>query len=526
MTTLMMRNLQGELACWSTLAQRWSRAVASAGDSTFLEFERPGGEMAAWSYREFEGVVEQARHAMAQAGVRQGDRIQLVLPNCPAFIAVMLAAAQSGVTFLSSDPRSTGEELGRQAARVKPTLIVGGPEQIDAFGQSELVAPVIVVDPDDMTFSSLASDGHHDVPAASPAPLDTLGLMFTSGTTSLPKIVEITQANYAFAGDVMAAAAGLRAGSRFLVVLPLFHANAQYYSVSASISVGGTVILMAAFSASRFLQQAERFRATHASLFGAPIRMILARAEAVPLSQPLEHLWFSQNLTDDEYERFAGLVGCRPRQIYGMTETSPAVLMSRRLDPPKTTIGTPTPGCHVRLRDPETGVPIDIDEVGEIQVGGYPGLSLFAGYRDNEAAFTGAIASESDDGFVWFRTGDRGRLDSDGEVTFVGRGGDILKVAGENVSVVEIESMLVEHPDVLDAAVIGIPDPLRDEVPVAFVVPAGELPSSFAEDLMKWCEQRLSGPRVPREIHIVDELPRTAVGKIQRFRLQAGLSVE
>ena len=164
--------------------------------------------------------------------------------------------------------------------------------------------------------------------------------------------------------------------------------------------------------------------------------------------------------------------------------------------------------------------------MAEIQVGGYPGLSLFAGYRDNEAAFTGAIASQSEDGFVWFRTGDLGRLDSDGEVTFVGRGGDILKVAGENVSVVEVESILVEHPDVLDAAVIGIPDALRDEVPVAFVVPAGELPPSFAEDLMKWCEQRLSGPRLPQEIHIVDELPRTAVGKIQRFRLKAALSGE
>ena len=513
--------MDGELTCWSTLAQRWSRAVGSAGDATFLEFERPTGEIAAWSYREFAGVVDEARRAIAGAGVRQGDPIQLVLPNCPAFIAVMLATTQSGVTFLSSDPRSTGEELGRQAARVKPALVVCGPEQIQAYGDSDLAAPVLVVEPDDMSFSALRSAAQHDLDVVTPAPLDTLGLMFTSGTTSLPKIVEITQANYAFAGDTMAAACGLRRGSRFLVVLPLFHANAQYYSVSASISVGGTVTLMAGFSASSFLQQAERFRATHASLFAAPIRMILARAEPVALSQPLEHLWFSQNLTDDEYERFAGLVGCRPRQIYGMTETSPAVLMSRRLDPPRTTIGTPTPGCHVRLRDPGTGRPVDIDEVGEIQVGGYPGLSLFAGYRDNEDAFTSAIASKRDDGFVWFRTGDLGRLDSDGEVTFVGRGGDILKVAGENVSVVEIESMMVEHPDVLDAAVVGVPDPLRDEVPVAFVVPVAGLPPTFADDLMRWCEQRLSGPRRPREIHIVDELPRTAVGKIQRFRLKA-----
>ncbi len=514
----------GELTSWSTLAQRWSRAVVSAGDATFLEYEGPGGEITVWSYGEFADVVDETRHALAGAGVRQGARIQLVLPNCPAFIAVMVAAAQSGVTYLSSDPRSTGEELSRQAARVEPAVIVCGPEQLQSYGESDLSAPVMVVDPEDMSFSALRSHAQDALEPVAPAPSDTLGLMFTSGPTSLPKIVEITQANYAFAGDVMAAACGLRQGSRFLVVLPLFHANAQYYSISASISVGGTVALMPGFSASRFLEQAERFRATHASLFAAPMRMILARAQPVPLSQPLEHLWFSQNLTDDEYERFAGLVGCRPRQIYGMTETSPAVLMSRRLDPPKMTIGTPTLGCHVRLRDFEGGGPVEVDEVGEIQVGGYPGLSLFAGYRGNEAAFTGAIAEESEDGFVWFRTGDLGRLDAHGEVSFVGRGGDILKVAGENVSVVEVESMIVEHPDVLDAAVVGMPDPLRDEVPVAFVVPVAGLPQAFGDELLKWCESRLSGPRRPREIHIVDELPRTAVGKIQRFRLTAGLS--
>jgi carnitine-CoA ligase len=216
------------------------------------------------------------------------------------------------------------------------------------------------------------------------------------------------------------------------------------------------------------------------------------------------------------------LVGCRPRQIYGMTETAPAVLMGRRLDPPKMTVGTPTLGCHVRLRDPDGNGPIAPEEIGEIQVGGYPGLSLFAGYRDNPVAYAGAIAETDESGFAWLKTGDLGRVDAEGDVVFVGRGGDMLKVAGENVSVVEVESLIVEHDDVLDAAVVGLPDPVRDEVPIAFVVPAAGASTTFADDLMRWCEHRLSGPRRPREIHIVDELPRTAVGKIQRFRLTQG----
>jgi crotonobetaine/carnitine-CoA ligase len=100
----------------------------------------------------------------------------------------------------------------------------------------------------------------------------------------------------------------------------------------------------------------------------------------------------------------------------------------------------------------------------------------------------------------------------------------MLKVAGENVSVVELEALLVEHDAVLDAAVVGVEDPVRDEVPVAFVVPVDGASADLASDLALWCEQRLSGPRRPRAFHLVDELPRTAVGKIQRFRLQARAS--
>ena len=514
----------GELLRWTTLARRWAIASSAAPDATFLEFERPDGELVAWTYGEFADAVERVRRGLASRGLRRGDCLHLILPNCPAFIAVMLAAARSGLVFLSSDPRSTPDELSRQSDRVSPALAVCGSDQAANYEASLAPAPALVVDPLDSEFTALSGSGPLQE-IEEPEPRDPLALMFTSGTTAAPKIVELTQANYAFAGDVMAAACGLRAGSRFLVVLPLFHANAQYYSVAASISVGATVELVAGFSASRFLEQAERLHATHASLFAAPIRMILARGGETALSRRLEHVWFSQNLTDDEYDRFAALVGVRPRQIYGMTETAPAVLMSRRLNPPKMTVGTPTLGCHVRLRDPTTGLAVETGETGEIQVGGIPGLSLFAGYRGNAKAFSDGIAESEESGFVWFKTGDLARLDAEGEAVFVGRGGDMLKVAGENVSCVEVEATIVKHRDVLDAAVVGVPDALRDEVPIAFVVPVSGAPPTLAEDLMQWCEHQLSGPRRPREIHVIAELPRTAVGKIQRFRLVERASV-
>ncbi|GEL21789.1 putative crotonobetaine/carnitine-CoA ligase [Pseudonocardia sulfidoxydans NBRC 16205] len=505
------------LTDWTTLARRWEQAVAAVPDASFLEFVPSEGEGSAWTYAEFDAVVDETGRALGAYGVRPGDTVQLVLPNHPAFVATLLAAARGGWTVVPCDPRSTPAELARQAARTGAVVAVCGAAQAAAYRASGTVLPLVPVAPQDAGVPAApgpAGPGH-----APADPTFPLSLMFTSGTTSAPKMVEVTQANYAFAGDVMAAAAGLRPGSRFLVVLPLFHANAQYYSVSASISVGATVVLAERFSASRFLTQAERVRATHASLFAAPIRMILARAEPVALTRPMENVWFSQNLTADEYGRFAALVGCRPRQIYGMTETAPAVLMSRRLNLAPTTIGSATPGCHVRLRDPDADAPPAPGGTGRIQVGGFPGLSLFRAYRDDPIATASTFTEVGPDGFTWMDTGDLGRLTDDGEVEFIGRGGDLLKVAGENVSVVAIEAALVEHPDVLDAAVVGMPDPVRDEVAVAFVVPTADAPSTLAHDLGLWCAEHLSGPRLPREIHVVEELPRTAVGKIQRFRL-------
>ncbi|GAA5058241.1 crotonobetaine/carnitine-CoA ligase [Thermocatellispora tengchongensis] len=483
-----------------TFTARWTAAVAAGADRPFLIWEGPDGGVTEWTYGEFDALVDRVAGGLAARGVTPGARVGLALRNSPAFVAIWLACAKLGAAMVACDPSAPPAELAGLLRRTSAVLAVRA-EGFDAG------VPVLEVSESDVTLDSLAGPA---VAYGRPGPLDPLGLMFTSGTTSAPKCVVVTQANYAFAGDVMAAAAALRADDCQLVVLPLFHANAQYYSFAAAISAGASVALMHAFSATRFLTQAARHEATHASLFAAPMRMILARGNTPVPGLRLVHCWYAQNLTDEQYAEMAALLGCAPRQLYGMTETIPAVLTNPAVGPLPRSMGRTTLGCEVLVATPGTCEPAPPGTEGEILVGGDPGTTLFAGYLDDPETTRASFRGD------WFVTGDRGTVDDDGNVFFAGRGGDVLKVAGENVSVVEIESVIAGHPGVFEVAVVGEPDPVRDEVPVAYVVPRD---GADVRDLGDWCAERLAKAKRPARFEVVEALPRTSVGKIRKFLL-------
>jgi crotonobetaine/carnitine-CoA ligase len=489
-----------------TFDAMWRAAVDGGPDRLFLRFEDRHGGVTEWTYGEFDRVVEGACQRLVSAGAGRGSAVHLALTNSPAFVAVWLAAVRLGGWIVPSDPMATTPELAEHLGRTSPVVGFCASDRQDVYrhaGMDVLPATVIHVDESDTRLDWLTPADPR--PRDRPSVRDRAAVMFTSGTTGRPKGVEVTQANYAFAGTTMAAACDLIAGDRQLVVLPLFHANAQYYSFASAIAVGASVALMPTFSASRFIDQAARHSATCASLFAGPIRMILARGGPAPAGAPplrLRHCWFAQNLTEAQYETIGEWLGCRPRQLYGMTETIPAVLTDEREAPRCDTMGFVTPGCTVDVMD------------GEIVVGGEPGLTLFAGYLDDRAT----TAASFRDG--WFLTGDRAKRDERGRYTFAGRRSDVLKVAGENVSLVEVEQVLAAHPGVADVAVVGAPDPVRDEVPVAVVVPvSGADDDELRSALEAWCAERLAKAKRPRDFRFVDELPRTSVGKIKKYQL-------
>jgi crotonobetaine/carnitine-CoA ligase len=339
-------------------------------------------------------------------------------------------------------------------------------------------------------------------------------ILYTSGTTALPKGVVVTHANYIYAGNTVAQAINLTPNDRHLVVLPLFHANAQYYSTMSALVAGASLALMARFSASRYFDQATTHNCTVGSLFAAPIRMLLAQKRRLELkTNPLRVVLFAQNITscqlNDWHERFEAPL----LQLWGMTETMGPPLMNPLTGERRNmSIGHDAEGYTTKLVD-DAGNTVPRGQLGQILVSGVPGQSLMRGYFKNAKATVSTIRN----GWLW--SGDTARQDTCGYVHFVDRSKDVIKRAGENVAASEVETVIREHPRVFDCAVIGIPDAMRDEAILAVVV-ANEGTAVTPEDITVWCKQRLANFRVPQFIRFRSELPRTAVGKIQKHILR------
>jgi crotonobetaine/carnitine-CoA ligase len=497
-----------------SFASLWQRAVAVAPDNTFLAYEGADGELRNWTYREFDDLTARLGSRFDELGVCPGDSVHVALANCPTFVAVWLATALRGLVLIPSDPRSTSRELRTHIERTKPVVGVCSTANAAAYVAAsdgmETIESAEAAEIDQALLGEPATGGA----SVSPTWSDRAAVLFTSGTTSAPKGVVVTQGNYAFTARVMAAAARLTPPDRFLVALPLFHANAQYYCIAPAIATASTVCLVPRFSARNYLAQAARLRATHVSLFAAPIRMILARG-ATPISGlSIRHAWYAQRLSIDEFEAIGTLLGCRPRELYGMTELMGGVVSGPATAAWSEAIGYPTLGCRIGTRAPDEHADDEEGGIGrELVVAGRRGIELCDGYLDDPETTAASWEGE------WFKTGDLVETAEDGSLRFAGRRGETLKVAGENVSILEVEAVLNSHPAVQESAVVGEPDPVRDEVPVAFVVVQDGAATS-AEALVDFCAERLSPAKRPRSVNLIAELPRTSVGKIRRHRLR------
>lgn len=494
------------------------------GDHPYLVWRPFEGERAAWTYREFEARVARVAAGLHARGVRPGDRVLVHLDNCPETILAWFGCAWMGAVAVTTNTRSSVDELSYYADDAAVVAGITQPRYVatvaDACPRLRWLA-VTRTDGGAQAASPPAASEAFDAldgdPATLPArphdPMAPFSVQYTSGTTSRPKGVLWTHANALWGARVNATHETLRADDVHMVTLPLFHTNAQAYSLLAAMWAGATAVVMPRFSASRFWTVSLEERCTWASVIPFALRALMAH------EVPPEHhyrLWGGGAAEPPTDARF------RVKTIgwWGMTETiTHGTVGLAHLPNASLSMGLPAPEYEVRIavdgRDAEPG------ETGDFFIRGVRGLSLFAEYLNRPEA-----TAESFDAEGWFITGDRVRLGEDGWCYFADRSKDMLKVGGENVAASEIERVVALVPGVIETAVVARRDRMLDEVPVAFVrvePAAEEARAALVEAIHAACRASLADFKCPREIRVIDEFPRATLEKIAKAELRRQL---
>ncbi len=512
-----------------TLRDLLEHRARTTPDRTFVIFDDLAGNVVQLSYAQFDERVNRAANLLLALGIASGDKVNLHLPNCLDFLFLWFAAAKIGVVIMPTNILSSAAELEYLLNHSESRLIFTDFDHADVAEQARQncagIEAVILCGRTEkqsayQSFDESMAAQPVAVPDAKPSPIDEVAILYTSGTTARPKGVMVTNANYVYAGETVAKAIRLSPSDRHFVVLPLFHGNAQYYSTMSTLITGASMALMARFSASRYFEQCISHQCTVASLFAAPMRMLLAQERRDQnRNNRLRVVIFAQSVTEDQLSQWHQRFNAPLLQLWGMTETmGPPLMNPIDYERRNMSVGFPVMGYEVDLVD-DDGQSVKRGEVGQIVVHGEPGWTLMKGYFKNPEATAETIRQ----GWLW--SGDNARQDDDGYFHFVDRAKDMIKRAGENVAATEVEAVILQHPKVFDCAVIGVPDEIRDEKIMAVVV-AREGEQIEAEDVIGWCQERLAKFRVPELVEFREQLPRTSVGKIQKHILRREMAEE
>lgn len=512
-----------------TLRSLLADKVKQHEEKVFIHFEDAKEQCYKKTYKEFQEEVNKLSNAFLNLGLQKGDHVVLHLPNNLEFLTTWFALANIGSIMVPTNILSTADEMKYIINHSEAIVLITEVEYLDKFNQIRKELPTIqhtiitrceqgiegVFNFNDLLESS--SDNTDAFPEIMSE--DVVAMLYTSGTTSKPKGVQVTNANYIYAGELLSKSINLNENDRPFIVLPLFHGNAQYYSTMSALVVGASIALTEKFSASRYFKQAKTLGGTVGSLFAAPIRMILAKEyDEKNQDNDIRLILFAQSIAEHQITAFEEKFDTKLLQMYGMTETVGVPLINPINDIRKNmSIGKPSIGYEVKLLD-ENGYEVTDGEVGQIAVKGVRGRTLMKGYFKNEEATRQAFKGD------WLLTGDNAYVGKDGYFYFVDRMKDMIKRSGENVAANEVESVLVEHEAVYEAAVIGIPDEMRDESIKAYVI-LNQGSTVTEAQLIEHCQERLAKFKVPEFIKFVEDFPRTPVGKIQKHILRKSISI-
>ena len=464
------------------------------------------------SYAGFDRLANRAAHALDALGVVKGDRVTLALGNSVDYLVAAFGILKAGAVLNPVNPALGSQELCYILGHAQPRVIVGDAASVGGVleasrrGSTPVVVATFGAAPGTVAFDALLGQSPENPPGVVLGPDDPSSLLYTSGTTGTPKGVLFNHGGTGVGGLHFIEALGLTPDDTILAVTPLFHGNA-WGAVVTALQAGGTVAFPAAFHASEFWPLVHDTGATVLYTLGTILAMLLARppseAEQGHRLRVILGLG-SAPIRDQVIGRFgvAHVVEC-----FGATDAGVVTISPVGAAPRPGSCGPPVPGVAVRITD-EAGRELGPREVGEITVRSPARLAAY--FRDPEQT-----AEALRNG--WFLTGDLGYLDEDGWLYFVDRKKDIIRRGGENVSSVLIEKALREHPRVVEAAVVGVPDPVLGQEIKAFVVADGAV---SADELRAFAAARLARFQVPRLWEFRASLPKTASQRVEKYKLR------
>ncbi len=474
-----------------------------------------------WSWTQWASRIRRAAGALRAAGVRRGQCVAFLDKNHPACLEVLFAAASIGVVTTVVNWRIIGDELAHVLNDSRPRLLFVGAELQPTIEAAAARVPgierVVVVGSEEDQYESLLAAASPVEPDAEVNENETALVIYSSGTTGRPKGVLLSQRALANHAANLAPAFPFAEGDANLVAMPLFHVGGIGYALFG-IRAGAPTIMTREPDAAALIG-AMRAGATHAFFVPPVIARFLEAGEtasatisglryivygAAPMPLPLLHralaTWPDTNFV----------------QVYGQTELCGAVTALSDADHRDSTrpdlqlsAGRAVLGTEIRIVDPETGNQLPAGDRGEIWVRSNQNMS---GYLNRPEATADTITGDD-----WVRTGDVGRLDADDYIYIEDRLKDMVITGGENVYGPEVESVLIEHPAISDAAIIGVPDDYWGESVKAIVVATTETDPG---DIIKFCRRHLAGYKCPRTVDFVTSLPRNASGKILKSALR------
>ncbi|WP_199441610.1 AMP-binding protein [Umezawaea beigongshangensis] len=481
-----------------------------------------GASGASMTYGQLVGAIDRLAAALAERGIGKGDVVGILSPNTPYYAVVFHGVLRAGATATTVNALYTADEVAHQLADAGAKMLFTVSALLgSAAPAAERAGGIEVVVLDGAEgFTSLPEllATTAPVPEVTITPSEDLAVLpYSSGTTGRAKGVMLTHTN--LVANLVQCASIMTVGeeTRVLAVLPFFHIYGMQVLMNHGLYVGGTVVTLPRFDLAEFLRVIAEHR-TDRVYIAPPIAVALAKHPLVDQYDlsPLDTIFSGAAPLDvDLAAAVSARLGCRVRQGYGMTEMSPVshTIPDTRDDISVGTVGLTVPNVECRFVDPATGEDVGVGERGELWC---RGPNVMKGYLNNPDATAATLDA---DGFL--HTGDVAVIDADGVVTIVDRVKELIKYKGYQVPPAELEAVLLTHPQIADAAVVGVRDEDGEEVPKAWVVRQPGADDLDGTGVMAFVAERVAPHKKVRVVEFIEAIPKSSAGKILRKDLRA-----